>query len=68
MTDFERREPADVIDEVLLDWKPGHFPTARDLAYTAMRVSGINPPYVDISLEHLAADLLENDERLQGEQ
>ena len=68
MTDFERREPADVIDEVLLDWKPGHFPTARDLAYTAMRVSGINPPYVDISLENLAADLLENDERLQGEQ
>jgi hypothetical protein len=56
-------EPADVIDEVLLAWKPGHFKEARDLAQTAMLRAGINPPYVNISLEALAADLIENDDR-----
>lgn len=61
MTD---REPADVIDEVLLAWKPGHFKEARELAQRAMLVVGINPPYVDNSLEALAADLIENDNRL----
>lgn len=57
------REPADVIDEVLLAWKPGHF-EPRELAQSAMRAVGINPPYVDISLESLAFDLIENDDRL----
>jgi len=56
-------EPADVIDEILTEWKPGHF-EPRELAQTAMRAVGINPPYVDISLEALAADLIEHDSRL----
>lgn len=58
-------EPADFIDEVLVSWKPGHFVEPRDLAEAAMLAAGISPPYVvDISLEALAADLIENDERL----
>lgn len=56
------REPADLIDEILLGWKPGYF-EPRELAQAAMRAAGINPPYVDISLEALAADLIENDDR-----
>ena len=56
------REPADVIVEVLLAWKPGFF-DPRELSQTAMRAVGINPPYIDISLETLAADLIENDNR-----
>ena len=59
----DRLEPADVIVEVLLAWNPGYF-DARGLAQHAMLVAGINPPYVDVSLEALAADLIENDERL----
>jgi len=57
------REPADVIEGVLRAWKPGHF-EARELSQTAMLAVGISPPYVDISLEALAADLIENDDRL----
>jgi hypothetical protein len=60
MTD---REPADVIDKVLCAWKPGYF-EPRELAQAAMRAVGINPPYIDISLEALAADLIENDNKL----
>ena len=56
------REPADAIDEVLLAWKPGHF-EPRELSQAAMLAAGINPPYIDISLEALAADLIENDDR-----
>ena len=58
----KRQEPADVIDLVLCGWKPGHF-DARELAQTAMLVVGINSPCIDISLEALAADLIENDIR-----
>lgn len=60
-----RLEPADVIDEVLTSWKPGTFETPRELAQTAMTALDI-PRYVDISLEALASDLLENDNRLYG--
>lgn len=56
-------EPADVIEEVLVAWKPSHF-EPRELAQTAMRVVGVNPPYIDSSLEALAGDLIENDIRL----
>jgi hypothetical protein len=61
-----RLEPADVIDTVLCDWNRGHFKEARDLAQAAMTRVGITPPYIDISLEHLAADLIENDNRRGG--
>ena len=63
MSEFRDLEPADVIDEVLLAWKPGYFKEARDLAYAAMCRVGINPYYVDTSLENLAADLIQNDSR-----
>ena len=56
-------EPADVIDEVLLAWQPGHF-DARSFARHAMLRVGIDPPYIDSSLESLAADLIEHDDRL----
>ncbi len=58
-------EAADVIDEVLAAWKPGHF-DSRGLSQAAMRAVGIDPPHVDISLESLAADLIEHDTRLFG--
>ena len=55
-------EPGDVIDLVIDAWKPGYF-TPRELARSAMLVVGISPPYIDTSLEALAADLIKNDRR-----
>lgn len=62
-----RLQPGDVIDEELLRWKPGYFKNARDLADAAMLRVGINPPYHDASLEALAGDLIDNDDRKQGD-